>query len=260
MTGLAARSLLRAGVGLLLLGLSGRQLARAGRRRGSPVASRSTEAASAWRVRRAGRGRRACWAGSLSGRWRAFRSWRWPRRSPAGTRRSRGRGGGASARLRERERAWPAALAQLADALEAGIAFPAAVDARRRRGAGAASPRVRGVPRTAALGRAGGGAGRARASGGADGRHGRAAAARRVAGAAGRPAGAGAARAVGRARRAVRGAREGAHARLEPAGRGGDPGGEPGRAAAAASGRRRPPTWTRTGRRRERRWRRSAAR
>lgn len=30
-------------------------------------------------------------------------------------------------RLRERERAWPAALAQLADALEAGIAFPAAV-------------------------------------------------------------------------------------------------------------------------------------
>src|SRR5919204_2781968 len=31
------------------------------------------------------------------------------------------------ARRRERERAWPAALAQLADALEAGIAFPAAV-------------------------------------------------------------------------------------------------------------------------------------
>ena len=30
-------------------------------------------------------------------------------------------------RLRERERAWPAALGQLADALEAGIAFPAAV-------------------------------------------------------------------------------------------------------------------------------------
>jgi tight adherence protein B len=30
-------------------------------------------------------------------------------------------------RLRERERAWPAVLAQLADALEAGIAFPAAV-------------------------------------------------------------------------------------------------------------------------------------
>jgi len=30
-------------------------------------------------------------------------------------------------RLRERERAWPASLAQLADALEAGIAFPAAV-------------------------------------------------------------------------------------------------------------------------------------
>ncbi len=30
-------------------------------------------------------------------------------------------------RLRERERGWPAALAQLADALEAGIAFPAAV-------------------------------------------------------------------------------------------------------------------------------------
>jgi tight adherence protein B len=30
-------------------------------------------------------------------------------------------------RQRERERAWPAALAQLADALEAGIAFPAAV-------------------------------------------------------------------------------------------------------------------------------------
>jgi tight adherence protein B len=30
-------------------------------------------------------------------------------------------------RLRDRERAWPAALAQLADALEAGIAFPAAV-------------------------------------------------------------------------------------------------------------------------------------
>jgi tight adherence protein B len=29
--------------------------------------------------------------------------------------------------LRERERAWPAALSQLADALEAGIAFPAAV-------------------------------------------------------------------------------------------------------------------------------------
>lgn len=29
--------------------------------------------------------------------------------------------------LRERERAWPAALAQLADALEAGIAFPAAI-------------------------------------------------------------------------------------------------------------------------------------
>ena len=28
---------------------------------------------------------------------------------------------------RERERAWPAALAQLADALEAGLAFPAAV-------------------------------------------------------------------------------------------------------------------------------------
>jgi tight adherence protein B len=30
-------------------------------------------------------------------------------------------------RLRERERGWPAALAQLADALQAGIAFPAAV-------------------------------------------------------------------------------------------------------------------------------------
>ncbi|HWQ23991.1 MAG TPA: type II secretion system F family protein [Gaiellaceae bacterium] len=30
-------------------------------------------------------------------------------------------------RVRERERAWPAALSQLADALEAGIAFPAAV-------------------------------------------------------------------------------------------------------------------------------------
>jgi tight adherence protein B len=30
-------------------------------------------------------------------------------------------------RVRERERAWPAALAQLADALEAGIAFPAAI-------------------------------------------------------------------------------------------------------------------------------------
>lgn len=30
-------------------------------------------------------------------------------------------------RLRERERSWPAALAQIADALEAGIAFPAAV-------------------------------------------------------------------------------------------------------------------------------------
>ena len=30
-------------------------------------------------------------------------------------------------RARERERAWPAALAQLADALEAGIAFPAAI-------------------------------------------------------------------------------------------------------------------------------------
>ena len=30
-------------------------------------------------------------------------------------------------RLRERQRGWPAALAQLADALEAGIAFPAAV-------------------------------------------------------------------------------------------------------------------------------------
>jgi tight adherence protein B len=30
-------------------------------------------------------------------------------------------------RLGERERGWPAALAQLADALEAGIAFPAAV-------------------------------------------------------------------------------------------------------------------------------------
>jgi tight adherence protein B len=30
-------------------------------------------------------------------------------------------------RLRDRERSWPAALAQLADALEAGIAFPAAV-------------------------------------------------------------------------------------------------------------------------------------
>ncbi len=30
-------------------------------------------------------------------------------------------------RTRERERAWPAALAQLADALEAGIAFPAAI-------------------------------------------------------------------------------------------------------------------------------------
>jgi tight adherence protein B len=39
----------------------------------------------------------------------------------AWTERRRGR------RLYERERAWPAALAQLADALEAGIAFPAAV-------------------------------------------------------------------------------------------------------------------------------------
>lgn len=39
----------------------------------------------------------------------------------AGTRRRRER------TLRERERAWPAALAQLADALEAGLAFPAAV-------------------------------------------------------------------------------------------------------------------------------------
>ena len=36
-------------------------------------------------------------------------------------------GGRRGRRLRERERAWPAALAQLADALEAGIAFPAAV-------------------------------------------------------------------------------------------------------------------------------------
>jgi tight adherence protein B len=37
-------------------------------------------------------------------------------------------------RLRERERAWPAALAQLADALEAGIAFPAAVGLVAARG------------------------------------------------------------------------------------------------------------------------------
>jgi tight adherence protein B len=37
-------------------------------------------------------------------------------------------------RLREREQAWPAALAQLADALEAGIAFPAAVGLVAERG------------------------------------------------------------------------------------------------------------------------------
>jgi len=37
-------------------------------------------------------------------------------------------------RLRERDRAWPAALAQLADALEAGIAFPAAVALVAERG------------------------------------------------------------------------------------------------------------------------------
>ncbi len=37
-------------------------------------------------------------------------------------------------RVRERERAWPAALAQLADALEAGIAFPAAVALVAERG------------------------------------------------------------------------------------------------------------------------------
>jgi tight adherence protein B len=36
-------------------------------------------------------------------------------------------GGRRGRRQRERERAWPAALAQLADGLEAGIAFPAAV-------------------------------------------------------------------------------------------------------------------------------------
>ena len=48
---------------------------------------------------------------ALAGAWGPFA---WLRR-----RRERG--------LRERERAWPAVLAQLADALEAGIAFPAAV-------------------------------------------------------------------------------------------------------------------------------------
>jgi tight adherence protein B len=40
-------------------------------------------------------------------------------------------------RLLERERAWPAALAQLADALEAGLAFPAAVALAAEAGPGA---------------------------------------------------------------------------------------------------------------------------
>jgi tight adherence protein B len=43
---------------------------------------------------------------------------------------------------RERERAWPAALAQLADALEAGIAFPAAVVLVAEGGPGALRPEL----------------------------------------------------------------------------------------------------------------------
>ena len=57
-------------------------------------------------------------------------------------------------RLRERERAWPAALAQLADALEAGIAFPAAVALVAETGPAAAAGRPRALPCAAARGRA----------------------------------------------------------------------------------------------------------
>ena len=60
-------------------------------------------------------------------------------------------------RLRERERAWPAALAQLADALEAGIAFPAAVALVAERGPVRVARRSRAFPRARARGRARGG-------------------------------------------------------------------------------------------------------
>ena len=45
--------------------------------------------------------------------------------------------------LRERERAWPAALAQLADALEAGLAFPAAIALTGENGPSALRPELR---------------------------------------------------------------------------------------------------------------------
>ena len=116
-----------AGVGLLLLGLSGRELptfpvVAAARRRltrrelgvrpGVFILTVATGALLGWLV---------AWslarvpilavAAAGAGGYGPF-AWMRRRRELAG---------------RERERAWPAALAQLADALEAGIAFPAAV-------------------------------------------------------------------------------------------------------------------------------------
>jgi hypothetical protein len=63
---------------------------------------------------------------------------------------------------RERERAWPAVLGQLADALEAGIAFPGGGRAGRRVRSGRTARRTGEVCRPAALGGNGGGAGRPR--------------------------------------------------------------------------------------------------
>lgn len=115
------------GIGLLLLGLSGRQLPP------SPVASRLRQRLSASELGP----RPAAFfivvaGGALLGWVLAWSLAQVPILALAAAgaggyapfawaRRRRERAG------RERERAWPAALAQLADALEAGIAFPAAV-------------------------------------------------------------------------------------------------------------------------------------
>ena len=127
----------------------------------------------------------------------------------------------------ERERAWPAALAQLADALEAGIAFPTAVTLV----ADAGPPPLRRPSPLSTDGSAPPGS-RPRSTGSrpTSERTTDTVALLLRAGLLELPAdglGTCAARAVGRSRRPVRGPREGTDACLEPPGRGGDPRGEP---------------------------------
>ena len=127
MTGLLFAVCFATGIGLLLLGISGRQLgpawpsSRPARRISIDGSGPST---GAFVILVAGGGLLGwivVWwlahvpilalTGAVAGGYAPF-AWALRRREHA---------------VRQRERAWPAALAQLADALEAGVAFPAAV-------------------------------------------------------------------------------------------------------------------------------------